>query len=307
VLVVDDQPANVHALYQVLAADHQVLVATGGEQALQQCRDKLPDLVLLDVVMPGIDGYEVCRRLKADSATRDIPVIFVTGRSEVEDETRGFEAGAVDFIAKPIHPPIVRARVRTQLTLKHQADLLRQLAFIDGLTGVFNRRCLDERLHAEWARAAREQQPLALLIIDIDVFKRYNDMHGHLAGDDCLRRVAQRLSSELTRPGDLLARYGGEEFACVLPDTDAAGAFGVAQRLEQAVRALQIPHPASPVAGIVTVSLGVAVARPRPGEDALGLVESADQQLYEAKRAGRGRASLAVESGPRASGAEKTL
>lgn len=294
-LVVDDQPANVHALYQVLAADHQVLVATNGEQALQQCRDKQPDLVLLDVVMPGIDGYEVCRRLKADSATRDMPVIFVTGRSEAEDEAEGLEAGAVDFITKPIHAAVVRARVKTHLTLKYQSDLLRQLAFIDGLTGVFNRRCLDERLHAEWARAARQQQPLALVMIDIDAFKRYNDLQGHLAGDDCLRRVAQRLSSELIRPGDVMARYGGEEFACVLPDTGLAGALEVAQRLEQAVRALQIPHADSPVAGVVTISLGVAALRPAPGTEVTALLSAADQQLFEAKRQGRGRVSHALE------------
>ncbi len=288
VLVVDDQPTNVQALYQALQPDHQVLVATNGEQALQLCRDKSPDLVLLDIVMPGIDGFEVCRRLKAESGTHDIPVIFVTGHSDEAAETRGLDAGAVDFITKPINVAVVRARVRTHLTLKRQSDLLRELAFIDGLTGLHNRRSFDERLQAEWQRAMRQQQPLALILADIDQFKAYNDHHGHQAGDDALRRVAQQIGALLGRPADLAARYGGEEFACLLPETDAAGALEVARRIEQAVRALAIPHGQSAVAAVVTLSLGTAALVPRAGNDASLLVAAADRQLYEAKRQGRG-------------------
>lgn len=292
-LVVDDQPALVHALYQALHGDYQVLVATSGEQALEHLRTRpRPDLLLLDLQLPGIDGLEVCRRLKADEASRDIPVIVVTGRSDEETETQALDAGAVDFISKPIHPAVVRARVRTHLTLKHQADLLRQLAFIDGLTGVHNRRCFDERLTAEWLRAAREQGPLGLLMVDVDAFKRYNDRHGHQRGDDCLRTVAQCLAGALVRPGDLLARFGGEEFACLLPDTDGTGALDVALRLERAVRLLALPHADSPF-GVVTVSIGAASLRPTLQEPPAMLVATADGQLYRAKQGGRGRVAAA--------------
>ena len=292
-LVVDDQPANVQTLYQALAGDYQVFMATGGEQALKVAHEKLPDLVLLDVVMPGMDGYEVCRRLRADTATADIPVIFVTAHSGADDEARGLDAGAVDFIAKPIHPAIVRARVRTHLTLKQQSDLLRQMAFIDGLTGVFNRRYFDEHLQQEWARSARNGTPLALILADIDAFKKYNDRYGHQAGDDCLRRVAHALALGLNRPADMVARYGGEEFACILPETDVAGAYELAQRLGDLVRALAIEHADGPAGHVVTISLGVAGRGAHPPGVSLGaeseLVAAADRQLYRAKHEGRAR------------------
>lgn len=283
-LIVDDQPANIQALHRVFAGDCQVLMATDGARALQLCRERQPDLLLLDVQMPGMDGHELCAELKADPMLRAIPVIFVTAQDRPEDETRALDAGAADFITKPFNPSIVRARVRTQLTLKAQADLLRELAFIDGLTGVHNRRHFDERFMAEARRAQRTRSPLAIVLADVDHFKRYNDALGHLAGDDCLRRVASGLRGCLRRPTDLLARYGGEEFVSLLPDTDLAGAIGVAQLMEDTVRALALPHPG--VQGCVTISLGVSA-----GTQADGLVEAADRALYLAKAAGRGRVS----------------
>ncbi|NRF68899.1 diguanylate cyclase [Aquincola sp. S2] len=292
-LVVDDQPANVQALYQALADEHQILVATNGAQALALARDKLPDLVLLDIVMDGIDGLEVCRRLQADEATRQIPVIFVTGLTSEADEARGLELGAVDFITKPIHPAVVRARVRTHLVLKQQSDLLRQLALVDPLTGVPNRRFFDEHFGAEWRRALREGRSIALIMIDVDAFKPYNDHYGHLAGDHALQRVARGIAAGLARPGDRMARYGGEEFACILPDTDTAGALEVARRLGRAVHDLAIEHPHSPLDGVMTISLGVAAQTPKPGDDPAELLRCADEQLYEAKRSGRGRACAA--------------
>jgi diguanylate cyclase (GGDEF)-like protein len=289
-LVVDDQPVNIQALYQAFAADHQVFMATSGEQALALCASKQPDLVLLDVVMPGMDGYEVCRRLKVDEATRDIPVIFVTAHSDEAAETRGLDAGAVDFISKPINPTIVRARVRTHLTLKSQSDLLRQWVYVDGLTGVYNRRYFDEHLAAEWGRAVRAGTALSVVLIDVDFFKRYNDHYGHQAGDDCLKRVAATLKAGIKRPGDMVARYGGEEFVCLLPDTPMAGALELARQLGAAVHELQIEHADSAAASVVTVSLGVCGKR----EDAVGtpeaFVREADAQLYIAKSEGRHRA-----------------
>ncbi|WP_457324618.1 diguanylate cyclase [Roseateles sp. P5_E11] len=283
-LIVDDQPVNIQALHRVFASDCQVLMATDGSRALQLCRDRQPDLVLLDVQMPGMDGHQLCAELKADPLLRSIAVIFVTAQDQPEDETRALDAGAADFITKPFNPTVVRARVRTQLTLKAQSDLLRELAFIDGLTGVHNRRHFDERFIAEARRAQRSRSPLAIVLADVDHFKRYNDALGHLAGDDCLRRVAAALRACLRRPTDLLARYGGEEFVCLLPDTDLAGAIGVAQLMEDTVRALSLPHPG--VEGCVTISLGVSA-----GSQAQGLVEAADKALYLAKAAGRGRVS----------------
>jgi diguanylate cyclase (GGDEF)-like protein len=265
-------------------------MATSGEQALALCASKRPDLVLLDVVMPGMDGYEVCRRLKAEAATRDIPVIFVTAHNDEAAETLGLDVGAVDFISKPINPKIVRARVKTHLTLKAQSDLLRQWVYIDGLTGVHNRRHFDECLATEWGRAVRNGTALSVLLLDVDFFKRYNDRYGHQTGDDCLRRIAATLKSGLKRPGDLVARYGGEEFVCLLPDTSLSGALDLARQLGRQVRALQIEHADSSVAPVVTVSLGVCCKR----EDAVGsaeaLLREADAQLYIAKSRGRDQA-----------------
>lgn len=294
VLVVDDQPVNVQALHQVFHSDHQVFMATNGEQALALAARRQPDLVLLDVVMPGMDGYEVCRRLKADGLTRDIPVIFVTAHRDDEAETRGLDAGAVDFISKPINPRIVRARARTHLTLKRQSDLLRQWVYIDGLTGVRNRRYFDERLEQEWARSMRQGTPLSLLLIDVDFFKRFNDRHGHAAGDACLREVARCLAEGLRRPSDLIARYGGEEFACLLPETDAAGAESIAHQLADRVRQQGLAHQDSSVGPHVTVSIGACT---KPAEWRLAaedgtqaLVRDADALLYAAKSQGRDRA-----------------
>ncbi len=290
-LVVDDQPINIQALYQTFAADHQVLMATNGEQALELCASKQPDLVLLDVVMPGMDGFEVCRRLKEDEATRDIPVIFVTAQNDEVAETRGLDAGAVDFISKPINPTIVRARVRTHLTLKAQADLLREWVYTDGLTGAHNRRYFDERLAIEWSRAVRSGSALSVVLLDVDFFKRYNDFYGHQAGDECLRRVATALKACVRRPSDLVARYGGEEFVCLLPDTDLAGAMTVAEELGQLLFVQQIAHADSSVAKVVTVSLGVCCKRAGAGGTAQALMREADAQLYVAKARGRHQAS----------------
>ncbi len=288
-LIVDDQAVNIQALYQVFAADYQVFMATSGLQALGLCRDKQPDLVLLDIQMPGMDGFEVCRRIKADAALQDLPVVFVTAHSEPQTETQGLEVGAVDFISKPFNPAVVRARVKTHLTLKFQGDLLRQMVFIDGLTGAYNRRFFDERLELEFQRARRSGQQLSLMIVDVDYFKRFNDHYGHLAGDEALRAVATTLRAQLKRPGDMVSRFGGEEFACILPDTDLVGALCLAGEMEAAIRATQIAHARSDVCAHLTVSLGVATLLPEGNRLAEELIVAADQQLYLAKSQGRGR------------------
>ena len=288
-LVVDDQPINIQVMHQIFAADHQMYMATSGAQALAFCRATPPDLVLLDIVMPDMDGFEVCAALKADPSLSGIPVIFVTAHTDAAQETRGLELGAVDFISKPVNPAVVRARVKTQLTLKFQTDLMRKLVFLDGLTGVFNRRYFDQQLSIEMARAVRAQSPLALIMIDVDFFKRFNDHYGHQAGDDCLRQIALTLKESLRRPADLVARYGGEEFACILPDTAFADAMVIARELEKNVRHKAIAHIDSDVASIITISLGVAGYAGQTQADAEALLALADAQLYCAKNAGRAR------------------
>jgi diguanylate cyclase (GGDEF)-like protein len=287
ILVVDDMPSNVQALSLLLKGEYEIHVATTGEKALELCRSKLPDLVLLDVMMPGIDGYEVCTRLKADPSTRDIPVVFITARNEMEDETLGLEAGAIDFISKPFRPPIVKARVRNHVLMKRQADLLRRLSVMDGLTGIANRRHFDDMLDKAWRRCGRAGVPLSLLMIDVDHFKHYNDHYGHQRGDDCLKTVAALLATQVGRPDDLVARFGGEEFVCLLPGADAEGAVEVGRRMMAAVRDAALPHEVCPVAPHVTLSLGVATARPDRTSAVGELLGLADRLLYEAKAAGR--------------------
>lgn len=288
-LVVDDQPINIHVIHQALAADHNVFAATSGEQALAFCEKTLPDLVLLDVVMPVMDGLEVCRRLKQNPDTQNIPVVFITAHQHPEEENICWAAGGVDFVNKPVNPVTLRNRVKAHLTLKFQADMLRVIAFNDGLTHIANRRYFDVRLEAEWQRCNRSGSTLALLMIDIDFFKSFNDRYGHPTGDDCLRRVAAALTANLHRPFDLAARYGGEEFVCLLPDTDLAGATAIAEKLELAVRQLGIEHLDSDVAQVITVSVGAAASRPDQSNTSALLIQQADVQLYQAKQQGRGR------------------
>lgn len=293
-LVVDDQPLNIQALHQVFAADCQVLMATGGAMALELARAQLPDLLLLDLQMPGMDGLEVCRQLKNDAQLTDMPVIFVTADHEALTETKALAAGAVDFISKPFNAAVVRARVRTHLMLKAQSDLLRRQAFVDGLTGLHNRRFFDERCEAEFQRARRNGNPLAALLADVDFFKRYNDRYGHLAGDDALRGTAVALRYGIRRPADLLCRYGGEEFALLLPETELEGALAVAQGLEQSVRGLRIPHERSDTAPVLTISVGLVVGVPGARHDMVSMLALADKQLYQAKAEGRARVSAAL-------------
>ncbi|MCC4264232.1 diguanylate cyclase [Oceanimonas baumannii] len=290
ILIVDDQPLNIRVLHEVFRNQVDVLMTTDPTQVLTLCHEQRPDLVLLDVIMPQLSGYEVCRQLKSDEATREIPVIFVTAKDNPEDEAMGFEAGAVDFISKPINPVTVMARVKTHLTLKLQSDALRAIAMVDGLTGVGNRRRFDEQFLIAWRRCMRNGQPLSLMLIDLDHFKQYNDLYGHPAGDDCLRQVARMLNQSVRRPDDLLARYGGEEFVCLLPDTPHAGAMGRAQVMLDAIDTLNITHTASSVANHVTVSIGVATVTPHIETEPAALLSLTDERLYAAKNQGRHQA-----------------
>jgi diguanylate cyclase (GGDEF)-like protein len=293
-LIVDDAMENIQILNHVLGGEHEVLFAMNGEKAIELARQHQPDLILLDAVMPGMDGYEVCAALHASADVRDIPIIFVTALTTPEDETRALEAGAVDFITKPFNVAVVRARVRTHLTLKRQSDAMRELTLTDALTGVANRRSFNDTIDNEWRRCARSGAPLSVIMIDIDHFKRYNDAYGHQAGDACLKQVAEAMVHCAGRPPDLLARYGGEEFVILLPQVGEEGARTVAQRILNGVRGLAIPHRMSSAGDTVTVSLGVATVVPGENScDADALVRTADGALYQAKEAGRNRYCVA--------------
>ncbi|MDZ5457384.1 diguanylate cyclase [Azohydromonas lata] len=295
ILIVDDDPVMLRALGRILADHAGRCFATSGADALQRALAEPPDLLLLDAELPGLSGFEVCRTLKRDARFAQVPVIFITSHGDERTEARVFELGAADFIAKPVSPLVLRARVATQLRLRRMTLELERLARTDALTGLANRRVFDERLSAECQRALRGGRPLALLLLDVDHFKAYNDCHGHPAGDACLREVASALRLGGLRPDDVVARYGGEEFALLLPETDAAGAAAVAARVMQVLRHRALPHAGSAVAPHVTASVGVAVVPARAAGLVLpqvdqALLSQADQALYAAKAAGRDQA-----------------
>jgi diguanylate cyclase (GGDEF)-like protein len=285
---------------RILADVGNLRFATNGQDALRLARESAPDLILLDAEMPGMSGFELLKTLKAQSSLADVPVIFITSHIEAGFEVSALDMGAADFIAKPLKSSRVLARVRTQLRVKHMADELRRNATTDALTGVANRRQFDESLEREWLRARRSGDPVALLMIDVDHFKLYNDLYGHPKGDVCLRHVAQALLSACKRPADLVARYGGEEFMILLPQTPRCGAQRIAQQVLDAVAALGIFHEDSQTTHYVSVSVGIAClddasASRENGSHALrasDLVQAADKALYSAKQAGRGQAKL---------------
>jgi diguanylate cyclase (GGDEF)-like protein len=310
ILIVDDDPDTIKVLRRILADSGDLRFATNGEDALRLAREAAPDLMLLDAEMPGLNGFRVFDAMKAEPALANVAVIFVTSQSESAFAVSAFEKGAADYITKPVNASLVLARVRTQLRAKRLTNELRRTAMTDSLTGVASRRQFDESFKVEWLRAQRAGDPLALVLIDVDHFKLYNDRYGHPQGDICLRDVAQAMVSASLRSADLMARYGGEEFVLLLSHTPRRGAEHIARRILDAVAALGIPHEASPTARNVTVSIGVGSLDPageRGGALAAGsrrqealharhtadeLVLAADRALYSAKAAGRAQARV---------------
>ena len=290
ILIVDDAPENLAVLSELLLPDYQVKAATNGPRALEIIASgPVPDLILLDVMMPDMNGHQVIQALKHDDATRQIPVIFISALDSPEDEEHGLDLGAVDYITKPFHPSIVRKRVRNHLQSVHHRHLLENLAKIDSLTEIANRRRYDEALESEWRRCARNNSPLSLIIIDVDHFKTYNDRQGHAAGDMILRTIAIALKGFMRRPGDLAARYGGEEFVLLLPQVDAQAASHIAGDIRATVEQMQLAHPASPVSPYVTISLGGMTTQPYDGQVDPQFFRDADAALYAAKARGRNR------------------
>ncbi|MBO6946690.1 MAG: PleD family two-component system response regulator [Rhodospirillales bacterium] len=292
ILIVDDEPLNIEVMSGALEELGDIMFAINGEEALQLALSEKPDIIILDIMMPGIDGYETCRRLKSNPETENIPVIFATAMSDRADEAKGFDLGAVDYVTKPVVQPIIVARVRNHLQLKRYRDYLETIAFVDGLTGIPNRRSFDQHIRSEWQRGTRTKGELSLLLIDIDHFKQYNDTYGHQAGDACLTLVAKALSSSVHRPGDQVARYGGEEFVCVLPSTNLEGAELIGGTLREAVNFLKIPHKSSSVCDHVTISVGGAWVQLDQSKEIGELISAADANLYKSKSEGRDRVTV---------------
>ena len=289
VLVADDDPINREVLGELLKPEYTVLLAKNGVQTLEKAARLAPDLILLDVIMPDMDGYEVLRRLRADPQTAHISVIFISGMDRPEDEANGLNMGASDYIAKPFNATVVTARVALHLQVVRQRRMLERLAHIDGLTELANRRRFDELFDAEWRAAQRSGRPLSLALLDIDCFKQYNDQYGHPAGDRVLRSVARTAAAFMRRPGDLAARYGGEELVILMPDTGALHARHLLEGLTRAIEQLTIPHSASLVTQVLTASVGGATLGDCGAESAAQLLEAVDNQLYRAKHGGRNR------------------
>lgn len=288
VLIVDDQPANVMLLQKALAQDYGVLSATSGADGIAIAQRALPDVILLDVMMPGMDGFEVCRLLKADSNTADIPVLFVTALDRIEDELQGLQLGAVDYITKPINIPVVRARVKSQVELRKYQRLRAMLSNLDGLTGLSNRQYFESRLRHEWVKARAEGQPISLIIADLDQFDAYVTRFGRIAGDECLKVVAGFVSQALQEPGDLAVRLSGDEFLLLLPDTPLEQAQWMAEELRRSVEEAALPHPDGDW-GCLTVSCCVATQIPDT-EDLPGrFLEHAEALVSAAKFLGRNR------------------
>ncbi|MCP4022602.1 MAG: diguanylate cyclase [Desulfobacteraceae bacterium] len=292
VLLIDDTPENIQLLVETLKDEYKIMVATSGSEAIDMLKteENLPDLILLDILMPDIDGYDVCKWLKNNDRTRSIPVIFVTALAEIMDETKGIKLGAVDYITKPFYPPIIKARVQAHINLKMKSDMLEQFVSLDALTNIPNRRKFDEVIVSEWRRAQRYDSPLSVIMINVDQFKQYNDNYGHGPGDLCLQSVARAIQSRVRRAYDFLARYGGKEFIAILPDVDVQGAQKVGISIIKAVENLHIPHELSKASDHVTVSLGIATMHPaNEAESYSKIIEGADQLLEQAKKAGRNR------------------
>ena len=304
VLIVDDSPTIRMALRGLVQQmGHSVIEAEDGSKALASYAQDRPDLVLIDVVMPVMDGYEAARQMRHSRPDEWVPIIFLSSKEADQDLDRAIEAGGDDYLVKPVSYVVLNAKIRalqriestrTKL-LEMSRDLaaanreLENLSRQDGLTGIANRRYFDTYLLTEVRRASRERHPLSLILADVDYFKAYNDCYGHQAGDDCLRRVAAGLKAVGRRPADLAARYGGEEFAMVLPSTAMEGAVDVAKSLARAIEALAIPHERSGVSTQLSLSQGVASLIPAHDTTPESIIELADQALYQAKQQGRNR------------------
>jgi len=289
ILIVEDSKLNQEVLRKILKKEYNLDFAHDGPEALEKSKADHPDLILLDIILPGMNGFEVLTELKKIDATRSIPVIIITGRTDPEEEVKGLQLGAVDYITKPFHQVVVKARVETQVRILKQMRIIESFGYIDTLTNIPNRRQFDQNMIREWNRARREKKPLSILMIDVDHFKIYNDTFGHQQGDVALQTVAGTITSSLKRKSDIPARWGGEEFSVLLPNTTEEGAIQVAEEIRLNVESAVIPSAGGDSNFNVTISIGVASMTPEKSTDITNLILQADMALYQAKDAGRNR------------------
>ena len=287
ILIVDDEFINIEILDAGLSDKYQILRCDSGPNTMMIAQTEQPDIILLDIGMPEMNGYQVCHALKGNDLTRHIPVIFSSSLDTVEDEILGLEFGASDYITKPFNMQLLQLRVQNLLLLKQKTDLLEKLANLDGLTNIPNRRHFDTVFEAEWQRAKRRKRSISVCLLDVDSFKQFNDHYGHVAGDKCLIDIANELADSCRRGGDVVARYGGEEFVVLLPEGDSADARAYAEHLCKKICSLEIKHAYSTSADFITVSIGVATVIPSDNVSREGLLTQADEQLYRAKKKGK--------------------
>jgi len=300
ILVVDDSMVNQAVLSNILTMAHVdvtgaphtpfiIDIAKSGPEALEKMNVRKPDLILLDIVMPGMSGFDVLAKLKDSEATKSIPVIIITGLSDVENEEKGLLLGAVDYIAKPFNKAVVLARIRTHQKIVEQMRMIERYALYDPLTNVLNRRSFEFLIENIWGNAIRRKDSISAMMIDIDDFKRHNDIYGHQHGDVTLQMVASAISSSLRRTSDLLFRWGGEEFVTLLPNTPMSGAVEVAENMRVNIENIMIPSIHGEVPPKVTASIGVASVIPDASSVVLELITRADKAMYAAKETGKNR------------------
>jgi len=278
---------NLKMLRSILHEEYTVFTAKDGLSAIKIVTTNKPDLILLDIIMPEMDGYEVLAILKSNVETRYIPVMFITGLDSKAEEEKGLSLDAVDYVSKPFSPGIISLRVKNQIQIVNQIRTIELLSNMDQLTQIANRRSLDQQLLSEWGRSMRENIPLSLMMIDVDKFKIYNDTYGHLQGDIVLQMVAKTITDTLHRAGDFAARFGGEEFCVLLPGADIEGAMLVGEQIREAVQSMVI-HCEDGTASKVTISVGVHSLVPEEVADTIpDLIDKADHALYAAQEAGR--------------------
>jgi diguanylate cyclase (GGDEF)-like protein len=290
ILVVDDEKSNLMVLNRILCPFYTIFTAKSGQEAAVRIAENPPDLILLDIIMPDINGFDLLKRLKESPLTRNIPVIIITGLSNESDEEKGFLLGAVDYITKPFTNAIVLARINTHIQIVHQMRTIEKLGLIDGLTNIPNRRSFDDRIEMEWRRALREKTPLSFLMMDVDHFKSYNDTYGHPQGDILLQTISRIFAAAAMRPADLAARLGGEEFGVLLPDTDLASAQVIAEKIRSSVESVRLPAGGQ-IMTRITISIGVVSLIPTENTAINSFIAQADRNLYTAKNLGRNRVS----------------
>jgi diguanylate cyclase (GGDEF)-like protein len=291
ILIVDDDPSIIMATSKALLGIGRIVFATSGCRALELAESEMPDIILLDIEMPGMSGFEVCSELKANEVTANIPILFITSHSEAGFEEKVFDHGATDFIHKPVNPRIVAVRTKAHIAHKQAIDRLQSLTFIDSLTGLHNPRALDEKLAIEWLRAKRNKRSLALLKLELDDFKTNIEHFGHTHADDCIKKIASILYDSIRRPADFIAVYGEQAFAILLPDTDLIGANQIGENILKNIASQTFPDAPNATdveCEMTTISIGCYALLPSIENSPELLLSSADKALSVAKKKGRG-------------------